>query len=272
MIGMEKEVGKNYIDMNNFAFCTIVYGEKYRKLSEKLITQIIEFGHTIYVLTDKPELLPENKQVIKIQYTKKYFSFHEKLVVVRECLKTYETAIFLDSDVVLLNISNLNFFNDILPGLHIFATFGNIGSTFFSDDYSPCPFDGARNTKYGLKGVEMMNKFNYKYKKQYHKEVDNEDYIEHFLEGRWILKKDNGKEKKFLKIWENLVDFCEEFDISLGYNKNVGAGEGAVMSIASFNSGITSHVVSPLVGTINKHFISNYQEKVDGTKPWNIAG
>ena len=258
--------------MDNFAFCTIVYGEKYNKLSKKLIEQITGLGHTIYVLTDLPDELPNDNKIIKIKYEKEYFSFHEKLRIVKECLKTFETAIFLDSDVVLLNINDLSFFNDIKPGLHIFATFGNIGSTFFSDDHQPCPFENARNTKYGLHGVEIMERFGYKYKKQYHKEVDREDYLEHFLEGRWIIKKDNGKENDFLNVWESLVDFCESFDISLGYTKTIGAGEGAVMSIAAYNSKITSHVISPLVATINKHFISNYQEKLDGTKPWNIAG
>lgn len=272
MIGMEKETGKKFIDMNNFAFCTIVYGEKYTKLSQKLISQITDLGHTIYVLTDDPDGLPNNEKIIKVPYTKPYFSFHEKLVIVKECLKEFETAIFLDSDVVLLNIFDLDFFNTISPGLHIFATFGNIGSTFFSDDHPPCPFDGARNTKYGQQGLELVNKLGYKYKKQYHKEVNNQDYLEHFLEGRWVLKKDNGKEQKFLDIWESLVPFCENFDIDLGYTKTIGAGEGAVMSLAAYNSGINCLIPSPLVTTINKYFISNYQEKVDGTKPWNIAG
>jgi hypothetical protein len=44
------------------------------------------------------------------------------------------------------------------------------------------------------------------------------------------------------------------------------------MSIACYNSGLTFNGVSPLVTLINKFFISNYKEKVDGVKPWNIAG
>jgi len=44
------------------------------------------------------------------------------------------------------------------------------------------------------------------------------------------------------------------------------------MSIACYNSGITYNGVSPLSSQINEIFISNYQEKRNGTKPWNIAG
>jgi hypothetical protein len=84
------------------------------------------------------------------------------------------------------------------------------------------------------------------------------------------LKK--GKEHIFLKIWDSLVKFCEDFDKTLGYTKSIGAGEGAAMSIAAHNSGITINNPSVLTYTIHQHFISNYQEKMDGTKPWNIAG
>ena len=255
-----------------FAFCTIVYGPKYLKLSAKLIEQITGLGHTMFVLTNEPDALSNHEKIIKIKYNKDYFSFHEKLVIVRECLKTFDTAIFLDSDVVLININDLNFFKDIQPGLHIFATFGNIGSTFFSDDHPPCQHDDHRNTKYGAQGVNFVEKLGYKYKQRFHKEVDREDYLEHFLEGRWILKKDNGKENIFLEIWDSLVNFCEDFDKTLGYTKSIGAGEGAAMSIAAHNCGIATHIPSEIVETMNKHFISNYQEKMDGTKPWNIVG
>ena len=80
------------------------------------------------------------------------------------------------------------------------------------------------------------------------------------------------KEKKFFEIWESLVDFCEGMDIKMNYLDTIGAGEGSVMSISAYNSGIKVHSVSNLVGFITKHFISNYVEKVNNIKPWNIAG
>jgi hypothetical protein len=267
-----KKNGKKYIDMNNFAFCTLVYGEKYTKLSKTLINQITNMGYKIFVYTNNVEAFEPNDNIILLEYTKSYFSFHEKLTVVRECLKQFETAIFLDSDVVLKDIDNLDFFENIDPGLHIFATFGNIGSTFFSDDHPRCENLNQRNTKYGNAGLELVNTLGYKCKKEYHPGIEEEAYIEHYLEGRWIVKKDNGKEEKFFQIWESMVDFCETFDINLGYLNTIGAGEGSVMSIACYNSGISYKGISPLVTIMNRYFISNYQEKLDGTKPWNIAG
>jgi hypothetical protein len=66
--------------------------------------------------------------------------------------------------------------------------------------------------------------------------------------------------------------FTEEFDIRYNYLETIGSGEGSSMSIACYNSGITYNGVSPLSSQINKIFISNYQEKLNGSKPWNIAG
>ena len=97
-------------------------------------------------------------------------------------------------------------------------------------------------------------------------------YLEHFLEGKWIVKKQDGVEKKFFEYWNKIAEFTDAFDINLGFKNTIGAGEGAAMSIAAFNSGINTRVAGGFTRLINTHFISNYQEKVDGTKPWNISG
>lgn len=258
--------------MSNFAFCTIAYGEKYIELSKTLISQIVNFGEKIFVYTDDVTQFESNENVVLISYKKEYFSFHEKITIVRECLKDYNTAVFLDCDVVLQDIENLSFLEDVKPGLHIFATFGSIGNTFFSDDICFTDNPKTRNTKYGKEGMDFVSKLNYNYKKVYHPEVGNKDFIEHFLEGRWILKKDEGKEEVFLNIWEGLQFFCEEFDIRHGYLGTIGAGEGAAMSIACYNSEITYNTLGTITNIFNKHFVSNYKEKLNGTKPWNIAG
>ena len=270
--GMEKKIGLNFLNMSNFAFCTIAYGKKYIELSKTLISQVSNLGEKIFVYTNNVAEFESNENVILIPYTKEYFSFHEKTTVVRECLKHYDTAVFLDCDVVLQNIEDLSFLEDAKPGLHIFATFGSVGNTFFSDDISLASNSKARNTKYGQEGIDFIEKLGYRYKKVYHLETKDKDFIEHFLEGKWILKKEAGKEEAFLRIWEELQPFCEEFDIRYGYFENVGAGEGAAMAIACYNSGITFSTIGPLYSTFTKNFISNYKEKTDGTKPWNIAG
>lgn len=256
--------------MKNFAFCTITYGDKYIGFGNSLIKQINDMGYHIFVLTNNISHYAQTEILTPIQYEKEYFSFHEKRIVMQECLKHYETAIFLDADVHIQGVDNLDIFQDIDPGLHIFANFGDISLTFLNDDISVCNIKGNRNTKYGKEGLDILNRLGYKYEKIFHEK--SKGYLEHFLEGRWIVKKDNGNEIKFFEIWDSLVDFCEEIDIKLNYMDSIGAGEGAIMSIAAYNSGIKLHSVSNLVGFINRHFISNYVEKINKTKPWNIAG
>jgi hypothetical protein len=256
--------------MKNFAFCTLTYGIKYIEYGDTLISQLNNLGYHVFVLTDDVNHYIESDLLTAIQYQKNYFSFHEKRTIVKECLKNYSTAIFLDSDVYLKNVTNLDIFENIDSGLHIFSNFGNIGQTFLNDDISKCTRKGDRNTKYGKKGIKLLDNLGYIYEKLY----DNIDknYIEHFLEGRWVIKKDGGREDIFFNIWDTLVDFCENFDIDLNYVDSIGAGEGSVMSIAAYNSKIKIHNVSNLTEFINNHFISNYKEKLNNTKPWNIAG
>lgn len=255
--------------MKNFAFCTLTFGEKYVNLGDSLIKQLNDMGYHIFVLTNDMDHYVQTDLLTPIQYKKNYFSFHEKRIIVQECLKYYETAIFLDADVYIKDIQNLDVFSNIEPGLHIFACLGTIYNTFLSDDMARCERKGARNTKYGPRGIELLDKLGYQTKRIIHGELD---YYEHFLEGRWMIRKDNDKEKRFFEIWDSLVDFCEQIDIELKYVDDIGAGEGGVMAISAYNSGIKVHSVSHYTGFIITHFISNYSEKVNNTKPWNIPG
>jgi hypothetical protein len=125
-------------------------------------------GYHIFVMTDTPEHYTQNELLTVIEYTKPYFSFHEKRVVMRECLKHYDTAVFLDADVFIKDVDNLDFLSNINPGLHIFATFGDIGLTYCSDDISICEVPGRRNTKYGNEGLNFAEKSGYNLKKVYH--------------------------------------------------------------------------------------------------------
>ena len=258
--------------MNNFAFCTITYGEKYVILGDALIDMVTSLGGHIFVMTnDLNHYDNVNENVTLIEYPKTYFSFHEKKTVMKECLKEYETAIFLDADVIIKNeLASLDFLNNIQKGIHIFATFGNIKNTFLNNDVNVCHDLNSRNTKYGPESEKFLNENGYEYKKIYN--GVNLDYLEHFLEGKWIIKKDNGLEDKFFEIWDKIAEFCEHMDKELGYLNSIGAGEGAAMSIAAHNSGIQQNVVSNLCSVFNKHFIANYVEKTNGSKPWNIAG
>lgn len=255
--------------MNNFAFCTLAYGDRYIEASQSLISQLNELGHHVFVLTNDTSRYSKTNILTPVKYEKSFFSFHEKRNIVQECLKYYDTAIFLDSDVYISETKDLSIFNEIEPGLHIFGNFGNLSHHFLNPDFGKCNSTSFRNGHYGNIGFKFLKENNLKYKQLYHNTEEN--YLIHFLEGRWILKKD-GKENDFFNKWELLADFTDKIDIDLGYTTQVGAGEGSHMSIAAKNSGIRVHNLSPIYSFIQKHFISNYQEKLKGEKPWQMPG
>lgn len=261
--------------MNNFAFCTIACGEKYLKWSKDLIADIISKNARIYVLTNNTDFYrdvdSENLNVVK--YEKPYFSFNEKKTIVRKCLLDFETAVFLDADVRVFDIENFDFLNDIDSGLHIFNTFGSLENTFLNYDVHQCNSPDLRNTKYGKVGLDFLEQEKLKYKRNFHGDGYPECYLEHFLEGKWILKKDHGRENLFLEIWDKLADFSEKIDIELGYKNNIGAGEGGHMSIAAYNSHIKLNLRrDPLCSIINNNFVSNYERKVSGEINWRMIG
>ena len=257
--------------MNNFAFCTLAYGEKYIKFSQSLISQLNEFGHHIFVLTDNINEYAKTDLLTPIKYEKDFFSFHEKRTVVRECLKYYDAAIFLDADVYISGTQNLDIFESMDPGLHIFASFGDLSLHFLNEDFGKFGPHSFRNGHYGKPGLEFLKENNLEYTQLHHNNTV-EGYLTHFLEGRWMLKKQNGKENIFFEKWDLLASFTDDMDMKLGFNNQIGAGEGSHMSIAAKNSGISVHNPSRFSTFIKNHFISNYQEKVNGEKPWNAGG
>jgi hypothetical protein len=261
--------------MNNFAFCTIAYGEKYLKWSKDLISDILSKKGSIFVLTSSPDFYQDisSENLNIVMYDKPYFSFNEKRTIVKKCLENFSTAVFLDADVRIFDIENFDFLNNIDNGLHIFNTFGSLENTFLNNDVHPCYSEGSRNTKYGKAGLDFLEQKKLKYKKKYHGSGYPECYLEHFLEGKWVLKKDDGRENVFLDIWGELADFSEKIDIELGYKNNIGAGEGGHMSIAAYNSDIKLNLRhDPLCSVINKNFVSNYERKVSGEISWGMIG
>jgi hypothetical protein len=261
--------------MNNFAFCTVTYGDQYLKWSENLIADILSKNGDLFILTSEPDFYKNisSKNLTIIPYGKPYFSFNEKKTVVKECLKYFSAAVFLDADVRIFNIDNFDFLNEIDNGLHIFNCFGDLGNTFLNEDVHPCYSLESRNTKYGKVGLRFLEQKKLKYKKNYHGAGYPDYYLEHFLEGKWILKKDDGRENIFLNIWDELADFSEKIDIELGYKNTIGAGEGAHMSIAAYNSNIKLNLGhGPLCSIINNDFVSNYERKVSGEINWRMIG
>jgi hypothetical protein len=253
----------------------MAYGENYLEWSESLIEDVTSRGAEIFVLTNAPEYYKKikNEKLRIVEYAKPYFSFHEKKTIIRECLKHFDMAVFLDADVRIFELDNFDFLNRAENGLHVFYAFGNIGDTFLNNDISPCRAPGLRNTKYGHEGQMFLEQSGLKYKRNYHGPGYPDHFLEHYLEGKWAIKKDDGRENLFLEIWDKIADFSEKFDMDRGYIDTIGAGEGAHVSIAAYNSKIKINLRQhEITNFFTQNFISNYARKMSGEAPWNIAG
>ena len=75
---MEKKIGLNFLNMSNFAFCTIAYGKKYIELSKTLISQVSNLGEKIFVYTNNVAEFESNENVILIPYTKSISLFTKR--------------------------------------------------------------------------------------------------------------------------------------------------------------------------------------------------
>lgn len=252
----------------NIAFCTVAHGDYCIQNSFELIDKIKSLGYHTFVLTDQIDEYKQYDNVTAVQYGLPYFSFHSKRLIAMECLNHYDAAFFLDCDVAIKDTEDISIFENLQPGLHIFANFGDLSNSFLNEDVFPCDGCQTRNTKYGKEGRDFLERMGYRYEMKY---VDQMGHLEHFLEGRWVIKKDQGNEVLFFKIWDSIAEFCEKKDIELGYYNNVGAGEGAAMSIAAYNSGIKVNYYTNL-SFVLKHFVSNYRRKMEGSVPWHMPG
>lgn len=252
--------------------CTVAYGEKYRQFSLNLINQVLNMNGIILVLTDDINFYDKinNENLFVFEYENSFFSFHDKRIIAERVLKEYDDTLFLDADVEIKELDNLNLLQNQNEGIQFFDSFGDIGNFFLNEPSTNENDKNVRNAKYGKRGLDFLRNNQLLYTKIHN---GKENYIEHFLEGRWYIKKDyNENYKKFFKIWDNLAKFCEKEDFRLGYIDNIGAGEGSAMSIDAYNSYPNFKNNPSLLPYIRKYFISNFIEKTKGIKPWNIAG
>lgn len=197
---------------NNFCFCTLATGKRYRTHAKMLANDLEKHSPSteFIVLTDKPIEFKEfsNVQAFhhKIQSIKGY---HDKLFVLQKALELYDTCIFLDSDVRILGTvpSDMEF----LPGITA-RTGSNIIKHNSASDY--------RKQKYLPIILELGQKLSIN--------LEQTSWIHEFM---FTLKKDNGKEEELLRLWSDISQIFEK--------KGIYNGEGSIIGLSAAASGLT---------------------------------
>lgn len=89
----------------SYCFCTLALGEGYAKLALQLAGDIAQFAPSAYlfVLSDHPQILQGVPNVIVRRHQRRSaMGYNDKLCVVAKALEEFETCIFLDADVRIL--------------------------------------------------------------------------------------------------------------------------------------------------------------------------
>lgn len=224
-----ERIKKNFI----IGICSV--GEQYYEKTKNLIINISEVINVNFlVLTDDPSQFTQLTNVIIKQYEHKtvpylnqIFSFHDKRLIFEEGFKHSNTVLLLDADHQMRDCSKQKISdfdsNQIENGAYpqvIWRYPADCSIEHFLDGLTPrVPYgkdfkEHCLQEGYNLNGALLIQ--------------------ESFL----IIKEENPEKiSKFLEVWKNLQNFCENKDTERRQHV-LGYGEGYSIGVALSTAGI----------------------------------
>ena len=89
-----------------YCYCTLALGQEYCYLAKQLASDLEQYapGSTLFILTDHPKIF-EGVANVKVIFHRKrsVVGYNDKLCVVKRALNSYNTCIFLDADIRILD-------------------------------------------------------------------------------------------------------------------------------------------------------------------------
>jgi hypothetical protein len=204
-----------------FCFCTLALGERYREHA-LLLAQDIE-KHSpetkLLILTDKPQEFSNYSHVLAFLHQQQSIGcYHDKRFVIAQALLLFNTCIFLDVDIRILDkvAPNLKY----LPGVtaRSCASFAEHNQAYISS------VNDLHKPK-RIRDLEIINKLAQKL------DLNLEDNnIQFVMEMLFVVTRQDGREIEFLKHWETIALYCE-------LNGFYGA-EGYAIGLAAAKAGL----------------------------------
>lgn len=99
-------------------FCTLALGEKYCKFAMDLVQDLEKYSpdKQILILTDKPNFFQNQKNVLIFKHEPRtVYQYYDKIYVIEKALSLYESCVFLDSDVRIIDRVPQDL--EVLPGI-----------------------------------------------------------------------------------------------------------------------------------------------------------
>ncbi|MEH2238188.1 hypothetical protein [Nostoc sp.] len=204
-----------------FCFCTLALGERYRSHG-LLLAQDIEKhspGTKFVILTDKPQEFSNYSHVLAFPHQQQSIGcYHDKRFVIAQALSLFNTCIFVDVDIRILDkiAPNLKF----LPGVTArsctnIVKHNQVYISSVKDLHKP------KRTR----DLEIVNKLAQKL--DLNLEDENTQFV---MEMLFVVTRQDGREIEFLKHWETIALYCE-------LNGFYGA-EGYAIGLAAAKAGL----------------------------------
>jgi len=206
----------------NLLIGIVAVGASYRRRTKQLIEELAPLNVNFIVLTDLIEDFSSDR-ITTIKYDKPIFSFHDKRLIFEEGFNLSDTVLLLDADHIVREVNNLASLEDIPiePGIY---------PQILWKHPCDCSFENfiqglTPRVPYGLEFKQHCNMLGL--------ETDGSIL---FQESFLLIKKHDNIDR-FLNVWRNLADFCEQRDRER--NQGIlGYGEGYSIGVAVRNSGL----------------------------------
>ncbi|BAY42742.1 hypothetical protein SAMD00079811_03200 [Scytonema sp. HK-05] len=190
----------------NFCFCTLAIGAKYRALAKDLAADLKQFSdNPLVILTDQPQDFNQysNVQVFK-HYQQSVACYHDKRYVIVKALSLYDACVFVDADMRILK--------DVMP-VQWEPGISARSCAKILQHYQPLTGRPDRIKRVKL-AKTIAQKFNL--------DLEKVNFVSEFM---FAVAKDSGKEMKFLELWEKIGNY---FELNGVYDS-----EGSVMGLAA---------------------------------------
>jgi len=203
------------LEKNNFCFCTLTVGKRYRTHAFDLAKDIEKHspGTAFVVLTDKPQDFRDYPNVLAFKHQQQSVGgYHDKRFVISKSLSMFNSCIFMDADMRILSHVSPNL--KLLPGITARSCARIIKHN-----------QGIKNIQAREREVKIIN--NVANKLNLNLEEDkNIFFIHEFL---FTVTRDCGREIEFLNYWDKIAFY---FELNKFY-----IGEGNAMGLAAAKAG-----------------------------------
>lgn len=234
---MDKNISKNQL-----CYTSLAIGYEYNKYAQQLAKDINQLSPSIpiVILTDRQGFFYEEHSVIAVKHKVKSVGvFHDKLCCIEKCLENYDCCVYIDADCRL--IKNLAMSRNWKPGI--------TAKTCWDLTKHMVPSNVLHEGK-KLDRKALRCRLTYEVAKELQVSVEQCKFV---YEGIFAIRKDNGKEVEFLKIWKQIRDYFEFNGVFDGEGVAIGlAASKALLKIHHYNNGYLEEGVEQKIKDVYK--------------------